>query len=384
MQEGLFNSATVERMLATPSIKWNTYSSDIIPVWLADPDFQVASEIKKALIEAVQNEDFFYSSNTKVREAIARKVSEKNDFEVAVDDVMVTQGVLPSIWLAAKYACQPGDEAIVTDPMYFPFYRALKAVGAKPIYWKLEEGKGYRFDVDVLNEILTKKTKLLFVCNPHNPCGRVMTKKELKGIADIVLDNDLTIMVDELWEDILFDGRKHISLATLNSDIEDHTITSWGFSKTYGVAGLKIGYLATTNELMMKKLKKIARSILRGTSTLALAVAPIMLDETLKWWRVGIVEHLHRIKALAEQRFKAMLNVTCPNIEGTYLMFPKFDCGMTSIELKNYMLEEAKVAFLEGSVFGLQGESHLRMTIATSEIILNEVFNRVERALENL
>lgn len=384
MREELFNSATVEGMLATPCRKWHTYSSDVIPVWLADPDFQVASEIKRVLIEAVQNEDLHYSNDKKVREAMARKVSERNDFEATSDDIMVTQGVLPSMWLAARYACQPGDEAIVTDPMYFPFYTALKTTCVKPVYWKLDEGEGYRFDVDVLNELVTKKTKLLFLCNPHNPCGRVMTKKELKGIADIVLDNDLIVMVDELWEDIVFDGRKHISLASLGSDIEDSTITSWGFSKTYGVSGLQIGYLVTTNKVIMERLKKIAKGVLRGTSTLALAACPIMLDETLKWWRLGILEHLHRIKGLAEQRFKEMPTVTCPKIEGTYLMFPKFDCGITSLELKDYMLKEAKVAFLEGNIFGLQGESHLRMTIATSDTILNEVFDRVERVLKNL
>jgi len=384
MREKIFNSATIEKMLATPHGKWHTYSSDIIPVWIADPDFPVASEIKRALIEAVQNEDLFYRNDTKAREAMAKKASERNGFKVTATDVMVTQGVLPSMWLATQYACQPGDEAIITDPMYSPFELALKVTGVKSIYWTLKEGEGYRFEIDVLNELVTKKTKLLFVCNPHNPCGRVITKMELEGIADIAIDNDLTVMVDELWEDIIFEDRKHISLASLNPEIEDRTITSWGFSKTYGVAGLQIGYLVTTNRRIMARLRRIALGILRGTSTLALSAASIMLDETLEWWRIGIVEHLHRMKALAEHRFKEMPNVTCPKLEGTYLMFPKFVCGMTTFELWNYMLNEAKVAFMPGNVLGSQGGNHLRMTIATSETILNEVFDRLEKALEIL
>jgi bifunctional pyridoxal-dependent enzyme with beta-cystathionase and maltose regulon repressor activities len=384
MREQIFNSATIEKMLATTHGKWHKYSSDIIPVWLADPDFPVASEIKRALIEAVQNEDLFYRSDFKVREAMAKKVSKQNGFGVTVNDVMVTQGVLPSMWLAAQYACQPGDEAIITDPMYSPFELALKVTGVKSIYWTLKEGEEYRFEIDVLNELVTKKTKLLFMCNPHNPCGRVMTKMELKGIADIAIDNDLTVMVDELWEDIIFEGRKHISLASLNPEIEDRTITSWGFSKTYGVAGLQIGYLVTTNRWIMARLRRIALGILRGTSSLALAAAPIMLDETLEWWRIGIVEHLNQMKVLAEHRFKEMPNVTCPRLEGTYLMFPKFVCGMTTFELSNFMLNEAKVAFMPGNILGSQGENHLRMTIATSETILNETFDRIEKVLEIL
>ena len=384
MQEQIFNSATIEKMLATPHGKWHKYSSDIIPVWLADPDFPVASEIKRALIEAVQNEDLFYRSDFKVREAIAKKVSKRNGLRVIPNDVLITQGVLPSMWLAAQYACQPGDEAIVTDPMYSPFELSLKVTGVKPIYWTLKEEEGYRFDIDVLNELITKKTKLLFMCNPHNPCGRVMTKMELKGIADIATDNDLTVMVDELWEDIIFDGRKHISLASLNPEIEDRTITSWGFSKTYGVAGLQIGYLVTTNRWIMARLRRIALGILRGTSSLALAAAPIMLDETLEWWRIGIVEHLNQMRALAEHRFEEIPNVTCPKLEGTYLMFPKFVCGLTTFELSNFMLNEAKVAFMSGNILGSQGENHLRMTIATSETILNEVFDRLEKAFKIL
>ena len=109
-------------------------------------------------------------------------------------------------------------------------------------------------------------------------------------------------------DNIIFEGKKHISLASLNPEIEDRTITSWGFLKTYGVAGLQIGYLVTTNKWVMARLRRIALGILRGTSNLALAVAPLMLDETLKWWRNDIVAHLTQMKTLAEQRFQEMEN----------------------------------------------------------------------------
>ena len=231
---------------------------------------------------------------------------------------------------------------------------------------------------------MNKKTKLIFVCNPHNPAGRVMTEEELKGIADVAVDNDITVMVDELWEDIVFDDRKHISLAALNPEIERLTITSWGFSKTFGVAGLQMGYLSATDKEVMESVKAKGRGVCRGTSTLAKAAAPVMLGRKLDWWRRDVMVQLHKIRDICYKRFDELPNVTYPELEGTYLMFPKFDYGKTSEELDQFMAEEAKLRFSQGSTFGPSGEGHLRLCMATSETIINEVFDRLEKALKKL
>lgn len=381
----IFNSVTLEEMRHVKGIKWGLHGPDVIPMWLADPDFPVAIEIKRALIEAVQDEDLFYASDLSVREEMAEKVKNRNGIEAEAEDIMITQGVLPAMWLAVEYACQPGDEVVVTDPMFYPFFMAVERCGARPLYWKLDEEEGYRFDVDALNELITERTKLIFLCNPHNPCGRVLTEEELRGIGEIAVDHDLVIMSDELWEDIVFDGRKHISIASLSPEIEERTMTSLGFSKTYGVAGLQIGYLVATNKEMMEGLRKIARCVLRGTSTLSRAAAPVMLSDRLKWWREGIVKHLTMIRDLVERRFKEMPGVTCPKLEGTYLMFPNLSSyGKTSDEMTDYLLKEGKIAVSSGSHFGSNGEGHVRMCIATSESIINEALDRMERALSKL
>jgi len=380
----IFNSATIEGMLAAPGIKWHRDPSDVIPLWLADPDFPTAPEIKRALINAVQDEDLFYGDDKKTREAMAAKLRKRNGLDVTLDNVMITQGVIPGMWLALQYACKPGDEVVVTDPMYFPFFIAVDVTHTRPKYWPLHMEECYRFDVERLKELITRRTKLIFVCNPHNPCGRVMTREELKGIADVAVDHGITVMVDELWEDILFEGREHVTLASLSPEIADLTITSWGFSKTYGVAGLQMGYLAATNKGMMEELRKYARGVLRGTTNLSKDAAPVMLDDTLQWWRTDMMSHLHRMRALCDKRFDETPGVTCPKLEGTYLMFPKFDCGMTSDELDEYMFREAKLRFSTGTEFGAHGQGHLRICIATSEAILNEVFDRMQRALKKL
>ena len=382
--EALMNFATVEEMASKPRIKWKRDPKGVIPLWIADPDFHVAPEIKEALIKAVEEERLFYDDDVEAREAMAEKIRRRNGIEATADDILITQGVLPTFWLAVQYACKPGDEVVVTDPMYYPFYRAVEMTGTKPLYWPLEMEEGYRFDVERLKELITPRTKLIFVCNPHNPCGRVMTEEELRGIGEVAVDHGLTILVDELWEDIIFDGRRHITLASLSPEFEERTMTVWGFSKTYGVAGLQMGYLCATNKEMMEELRSLAQGLLRGTSTLSRAVAKVMLDDTLKWWREAIMEHLHRIRAICEKRFAEIPGVEVPKLEGTYLMFPKFDYGMSSEELEEYLLREARLRFTAGTHFGSRGEGHLRMCIATSEAIINEVFDRLERALEKL
>lgn len=162
-------------------------------------------------------------------------------------------------------------------------------------------------------------------------------------------------------------------------------MTSFGFSKAYGVAGLQMGYVVTSNKEIMDKLKSISRGVLRGTTSLSKAAAPVMLDDTLNWWREGLVKHIAMIRNLVDKRLKAMTGITCPLPEGTYLMFPNLSSyGKTSQELADYLLKEGKIAVSNGSEFGPNGEGHIRMCVATSEPIINEALERMERALSKL
>jgi len=380
----LFNSATTESMLHAPNLKWHMNPPDVIPMWIAAPDFPIAPEIKKALHDAVEAEDVFYNTDNDARVAMAEKITRFNKIPVTPDDVMVIQGVDPSLWLAVKHACKPMDEVIITDPMYSPFKGSLDAAGAKPVLWELDEENGYRFDIEKLKNLVTKKTRLIGVCNPHNPTGRVMTNEELKGIADIAVDKKINVVSDELWEDIVFDDRKHVSIASLGPEIEALTLTSWGFSKTFGVAGLQLGYMATTNKEAMADMRKHATGIQRGSSTLAKAIAPVMLDSTLDWWRQEMMRHITKIRKLCATWMNKMQGVVFPNLEGTYVPFPRFNLGLKSKDLADRLQKEWKVGLSAGVGFGAKGEGHLRMCIATSETIMKEALDRIESATEKL
>ena len=274
--DALFEKPTIERMKASPNSKWNRDPTDVISMWLASPDFPIVPEIKKAVIKAVEAEDMYYSSDINTREAMAEKLKRVNHLDADPNNIMLCQGVDPAIWLGVKYACNPGEEVIVPNPMYGPFLSSIAAMETKPVYWDIFFDEGYKFDPERLKELITKKTKLITVCNPHNPSSRIMTKKELEAIADIAVDHNIHVFVDELWEDIRFDDKPHVSLASLNPEISDITMTAWGFSKTYGIAGLYLGYMYTSNNEILREYKKRARLIQRGATNLAQAAAPVL------------------------------------------------------------------------------------------------------------
>ena len=336
--------ATKELMRSIPNSKWGRYPEDVIPMWIAAPDVPIAPEIKEALHNAVNEQNLFYNSNLPARNAMAEKINKTNNIPVEAEDIMIIQGVDPSIWMGVKHACKPGDEVIINDPTYHTFKSVLPAAEAKPISWMLDREEGYKFNSEILKEIITPRTKLIYLCNPHNPAGRVMTKEELKAVADIAVDKKIFVMVDELWEDIVFDGKKHISIAGLNPEISNLTLSSWGFSKTFGVAGLQIGYMATTNREMLKIMKRQTTGIQRGSSTLACAAAEVMVSDKMNYWRKGFKDHLHKTREICASRLGAIPGVEFPELEGTYVPFPRFNVGLNSDDLRDYLLKEAKVA----------------------------------------
>ena len=384
MMSSPFDRSTIESRLAARGAKWHRDPEDVIPLWLADPDYPLCPEIKEALREAVEEEFTVYSSSTSVLELMAAKISRYNGFEVPAEQVMLTQGIIPGMWLAAEHACRPGDEVIVTDPMYYPFFTEVERTRTRPVHWKLKREEGYRFDIERLKRLVSPKTRLIYVCNPHNPCGRVMTREELKGIADVAVDEGIYVFVDELWEDILNDGRKHVSLASLNPEIADLTITSWGFSKTWSVPGLQAGYLAATSKAIFDSLTNISRGVLRGTNNFSKAIAEPILSGKVDYWVREMNAYLQEMRDLVEKRLKEMGDFTIPKLEGTYLMFPKFNYGLGGDELEKFLMEEAKVTLNNGNHFGPEGEGHMRMLTATSKGIMNEALDRIERVIPKL
>ena len=379
-----FDKPTIESRISVRGAKWHRDSPDIIPLWLADPDYPLCPELKDEMRKVIEEEYTIYGSDLDARSAISEKLKRVNKLDIPEEQVMMSQGVTPTMWLAVQMACRPGDEVIVTDPMYNPFLNAVNVNNARPVYWKLDLEEGYKFDIERLKACVTPRTRLIFVCNPHNPTGRAMTKGELKGIAEVAVDNNLCIMVDELWEDIRYDGKKHYSLAALDEEAAALTMTSWGFSKTWSVPGFQAGYMGCTNKVMFEGLQKMARGVLRGTNNLTKGIAPLICSGEIDHWVKSMNAYLAEVRDLVEKRLTEMGDFTIPKLEATYLMFPRFNYGLSSDELNKVLMEDAKVSLNEGSHFGPGCDGHMRILTATSKGIMNEALDRIEDVIPKL
>jgi aspartate/methionine/tyrosine aminotransferase len=376
---------TLERMRQRRgSRKWNTHDPDVIPLYFCSPDYPVPPEVEEAATQAIKDGCYEYAWFPETVEAMGETTRTKCGIDSTAEDVMVVPGVMPSLWLSAMYTCRPGDEVILPSMMFGPFIRAISYVNAKPVYHELYQEEGWRFDIERLKELVTDRTRLIFVCNPHNPTGRVMTREELKGIADVAVDHDLVVASDELHADIVYDGRKHTSIASLGPEIADRTISMFGLSKTFGLAGLQIGWLVATNREILEGIAKVAGDLIQGTTSISLAVAHAVLTRC-EHHIPPLIEYLQDLRDYGVRRLNAMENVEVLPPEGTYVLWPNISgYGLSSTDMSRFLLEKGRVATTDGSRHGPRGEGYLRVVFPTSRAIFSEGLDRMEDALSKL
>jgi aspartate/methionine/tyrosine aminotransferase len=368
--------------------RWAMQPPDVIPLTAADPDFPVALEIREAVKAYVDDGLLGYGpveGLPEFREAAARMVSERKRIPCSPDVILPTDSAAAGMFLIARYALEPGDEAIVFDPVDFLFGQAVDAAGGKRVYSPVDK-QARTFDLDGLRGLITRRTRLICVCNPHNPLGRVMTREELTAIGHLAVENNLTIMSDEIWSDIVYAPYQHISMASLSPEIAERTLTIFGLSKTFGLAGLRVGLVVAPNPEVYERLIELsrARTTAAGVTTVS-QIAAIAAYEKSWYWADAFLAHLREMRDYAAGRLNAIPGVTCPTPQGTYVLFPDITgLGMGSREAADYLLEKAKVAVVPGLPrwFGPGAEGSIRLCFSTSRGILTEALDRIERALK--
>jgi aspartate/methionine/tyrosine aminotransferase len=217
------------------------------------------------------------------------------------------------------------------------------------------------------------------VSNPHNPSGRVFTLEELEGIGQIAKENDLLIFSDELYEDMVFEG-KHVSLASLDADLFERTLSAFGFSKAFGIPGFRIAYIVCHGN-HMQELKKRLHGMIVHADTLAQAAAKAALTKGSPWLR-QFMAHLKKMRDYAVERLSAIPGLWCAVPQATPFLFPNLaSFGMTSKEMTQHLQENARVIVQSGAEFGPHGEGHIRINFATAYPVLREAIDRIEKAL---
>ncbi|WP_448567239.1 pyridoxal phosphate-dependent aminotransferase [Thalassotalea ganghwensis] len=392
MTQSLFSSENVPHQLLKQrayNYRWAETEPDIIPLTAADPDFAVAKEIRHAIVDYALGGVFSYGPHqglSEFKQALVQSMANRRDYQLNADYILPIDSVASGMYSVIQAFINEGDEAIIFDPVDFLFEQSVLAAKGNAIRCPYDHELG-EFRLDMLEQLLTPKTKVIGVCNPHNPLGRLMTKKELVLIAEFANKHDLWIMNDEIWSDIVFPEKRFTSFHHLPSELTQRVITCYGFSKAFGLAGLRVGAIICPTQASYQSIVEASNVMTTagGVATISQIAAITALKECW-YWVDEFTAHLTQLRDYAVKRLNQMPGVTCHTPEATYLLFPNIELtGFSADEIVAHLLKY-NVAVVPGNekFFGPGASGHIRICFATSQEILTEGLDRMEQALNQL
>jgi cystathionine beta-lyase len=361
----------------------------IIPMWVADMDFCTAEPIVQALVERAQHGIYGYSAPTETySEAIIQWMKKRHNWDIQAEWLCHTPGVVPGINIMVQAFTDPGDGILIQPPVYHPFPMAIKNNDRKIVRNSLVEEEGvYRMDFEDLEaQIKEHNVKMAILCHPHNPVGRVWTRDELLRYGEICLANDVMVISDEIHGDLIYSGIEFTPFATLGEAYLQHSITCTAPSKTFNLAGLHTSNLIIPDKKTRLRLMKVLRNNgMTGMGTFGMVALEAAYNYGEAWLEevMGYIEGNYNYLEDYCREYLPQIRVIRP--EGTYLVW--LDCralGLDSDDLERLMLEEARVYFDEGYIFGEEGAGYERMNIACSRSLLQEALERIRVAVQKL
>ena len=352
---------------------------DLNPLWVADMDFKTPDFINDEIIKAAQNASYGYSVESDgLFQSIISWQKNQHNWNIDKEDIFMINGVVPAYSACIEAFSEEGDEVIVQTPIYPPLFKCINANNRQVVINELKNDNGYyTMDLEDLKSKITPKTKILALCSPHNPVGRVWSKEELEKLADICIKNDIIIVSDEIHSDITF--KKFIPLASISEKIAQKTITLNSAGKTFNIAGLNCAYAISKNSFILDRFKKIAHkreihsvNFFGYISTKAAYENGALFVEQLKDYIMGNILFIK--KYLEENNLKIDFQIP----EATYLIWLNFiQTNLSHEEIKELLLRKSKIALNDGVSFGNNGNKYFRLNTALSrkglEIALNQL-----------
>ena len=385
----------------TDCYKWDLVQSifgheDIIPMWVADMDFPVAEPIVGALKKRAEHPFYGYTQPGEgVVDAVVERMWRKFKWKIEPEWIVFTPGVVPALHIAIRSLTHPGDEIILQEPVYHPFFPAVKGSGCQIVNngLKLINGR-YEMDFEDLERKFNPKTgrlrnpgriKAIVFCNPHNPVGRLWKQEEIVKMGEIVIGNGGTVISDEIHCEILFKGHKHIPFASISPEFEQNSIVCMSPSKTFNLAGLEISTIIIPNKKLRDNFISIQSGIVPNPNLFGYAgleAAYKLGDE----WLEQVLDYLQEnLDFLQDYLARRIPNIKIIQPQGTYLIW--LDCrelGMDNLALRSFMRDNAKVGLEDGFIFGEAGSGFVRMNIACPRSILEEALRRIESAVNGI
>ena len=373
----------------TNSYKWDKGAKDLLPMWVADMDFEVPKPIKEAMIKKAEHGIYGYTlAPDSYYDAIINWEKKRHGWQIKKEWIMFSPGVVPGINMLVRALTQPGDKVIVQTPVYYPFFGAITNNGAQiernPL--KFENGT-YRMDFNDLEEkTKNPRAQLLILCSPHNPVGRVWSREELKKLGRICQNNNVTVIADEIHCDLIFKGYKHTPFACISDDFQQNSITCIAPSKTFNLAGLQTSAFVIPDEKLRQRFFNVLESnfllLPNAFGITALEAAYNHGEE----WLEQLMDYLQEnLDFLVQFTKKYLPKVNVIKTEGTYLVWMDFrGLGLDNNALEDLMLNQAKIWLDEGYVFGEEGAGFERINIACPRSILEQGLQRIADAVKSL
>jgi cysteine-S-conjugate beta-lyase len=367
------------------NMRWAQQPANVIPLTAADPDFPVCPAIQEQLVRYVRDGVLSYGlpeGLPQFRESIARWMNETRHMACTGEEVFATDSAASGMAVLARASLAVGDEVLIPDPVDFLLHHTVQRAGATPVRVRVEPGTSAEEFIRGMESRLTGRTRMLWLCNPHNPLGVVYSREWQQRVAEWAISRGLKIVSDEIWSDIVYTPHQHVSLASISPEIARNTITVYGFSKNFALAGLRVGCLICPDPEWKKEIVAAsdAESTVYGVSVLSQVAVVAALNDGREWL-AQFVQHLQAQRDYVVSRLAKWPGVTVDPPQGTYVIFPDVrSLADDSEALCQQLREQARVALVPGAPrwFGPGASGHLRICFATSRRILQEAFDRLE------
>lgn len=364
-------------------------TTDVEPVWVADmdidtPDF-VLDAVKKRLEHPIIGYEEVPDSAYKAQIEWMKK---RHGVSYAVEDMFYSPSVVASMHVAIEAFSEKGDGVIVQTPVYSPFFHSVSKLDRKVVKNPLQQKKdgSYTFDIKDLKSKIDKNTKLLLLCSPHNPVGRVWRKEELEKILEICLEHNIIVFADEIHSDLVYAPNKHIPFASLSEGAKDITLTAIGVGKTFNMAGFAMSSVAIRNRELREKFKNAYDKVHFAQGAVLSHVAFESAYTHGEAWLEDLKIHLYaNYEMLRDLSLQYQQFITITPIEATYLAW--LDCrgmGLSDRALRTFFIKEARLGLNAGLSFGREGSGFMRLNFAVSSAKMSEIIKRLEKALKGL
>jgi cystathionine beta-lyase len=370
------------------SEKWDSYPADVLPLFVADMDFAPPPPVLAALRASLEPGVFGYArSSADFGQALCDYLERRYRWQVTAEQLLFLPGLVCGLNLACRALTEPGDKVLVLTPIYPRFLSAPKNQGralvAVPMAVEARDRTlHYRIDLEALESaIVQHHPRLLLLCSPHNPSGRVFSREELLALANLCLRHDMLICSDEIHCDLLLDDRPHLPLATLTPELAERTVTLLAPSKTYNIAGLQVGGAVATEPSLRARLKQAMRGLIPAPNLLGLLAGSVAYREGGAWLDAALDYLRENRDHLVRRVTEELPGIRCSVPEATYLAW--LDCREAGIgdDPYQFFLQHARVALSDGRNFGDGGEGFVRLNFGCPRTTLDSALARMAAAM---